>query len=127
MMGFEFDMFFYLLYVVKYFPPLMAGDAIGNIMTTQNKRLSGILITVAVLLLIPFLAMRFTGEVKWSLIDFIAAGVLLLGTGLACEFVLRRVKKFEYRLAICAAIVAALVLVWIELAVGLFGTPLAGS
>ncbi|MEO7538946.1 MAG: hypothetical protein ABIV21_02890 [Pyrinomonadaceae bacterium] len=96
-------------------------------MTTPIKRLTGIIVAVAVLLLIPFLAMRFTSEVNWSPIDFIVAGVLLLGTGLACEFVLRKVRKIEYRLAICAAILAALALVWIELAVGLFGTPFAGS
>ena len=49
---------------------------------TQNKRLIGIVLTVALLLLIPFIAMQFTNEVKWSLPDFVAAGVLLLGTGL---------------------------------------------
>ena len=96
-------------------------------MVTPNRRLAGIVIVVAVLLLIPFLAMRFTGEVNWSRIDFVTAGVLLLGTGLMCELVLRMVKKFEYRLVLCAAILIALALVWIELAVGLFGTRFAGS
>lgn len=96
-------------------------------MTTQNKRLIGILIAVAVLLFVPFAAMRFTDEVKWSSFDFIVAGLLLLGTGLACEFALRVIRKPQHRIAVCAAILAALVLVWIELAVGLFGTPFAGS
>lgn len=96
-------------------------------MNTQNKRLTGIVVTVAVLLLIPFLAMKLGGGVNWSPLDFVVAGVLLLGTGLACELVLRTVKKFEYRIAICAVILIALALIWIELAVGLFGTPFAGS
>ena len=91
-------------------------------MITPNTRLVGIIFVVAVLLLIPVIA-----KFPWSPIDFVTAGVLLLGTGLACEAVLRNVKKFEYRLAICAAIVIALALIWIELAVGLFGTPFAGS
>lgn len=93
----------------------------------KNKRLIGIVLTVAVLLLIPFLAMKFTGEVNWSRSDFTVAGVLLLGTGLMCELVLRTVKKTGYRIAICAAILLALFLVWAELAVGLFGTRFAGS
>ena len=88
----------------------------------KNKRLIGIVLTVALLLLIPLIA-RF----PWSPIDFVTAGVLLLGTGLMCELVLRKVKKFEYRIAICVALLAALVLIWIELAVGIFGTPFAGS
>lgn len=93
----------------------------------QNKRLIGIVVTVALLLLIPFTAMKFTGKPNWSRFDFIIFGVLLLGIGLACELVLRKVKKFEHRITICLAILAILVLIWIELAVGLFGTPFAGS
>ncbi|MCA1589363.1 MAG: hypothetical protein LC730_00180 [Acidobacteria bacterium] len=96
-------------------------------MNTQNKRLIGIVLAVAILLLIPFVAMRFTNEVTWNVVDFVVAGVLLLGTGFACELVLRTVKKFERRIALCAVILGVLVLVWIELAVGLFGTPFAGS
>lgn len=96
-------------------------------MTLQNTRLVGIVLAVAILLLIPLTAMQFTDEVRWTRLDFAVAGVLLLGTGLMCELVLRVVKKFEYRLAICAAILALLAVVWIELAVGLFGTPFAGS
>jgi dolichyl-phosphate-mannose--protein O-mannosyl transferase len=79
------------------------------------------------LLLIPFIAMQFTNEVAWSLFDFVVAAILLLGTGLLCEFVLRKVNKTKHRLIICAIILALLVLTWMELAVGLFGTPFAGS
>jgi ABC-type cobalt transport system substrate-binding protein len=96
-------------------------------MITQNKRLIGILITVVIILLIPFLAMQFTNEVNWTGSDFIVAAALLLGTGLACEFVLRKVKKTEHRIAICAVILVILFLIWVELAVGIFGSPFSGS
>lgn len=96
-------------------------------MITQNKRLAGIVLTVALLLLIPLVAMQFTDEVNWTLSDFVVAGVLLLGTGLTCELVMRKVRKREHRVAIIIAILAVLFLVWIELAVGIFGTPFAGS
>ena len=93
----------------------------------KNKRLTGIIFAVAVLLLIPFIAMLFTNEVNWTLSDFIIAAGLLLGTGLLCELVLRKVNKTENRIAICAVLLAALILIWLELAVGIFGTRFAGS
>ncbi|NSL86089.1 hypothetical protein ECE50_004550 [Chitinophaga sp. Mgbs1] len=96
-------------------------------MIMQNKRLIGILLTVGLLLLIPLAAMQFTGEVNWSLTDFIVAGALLLGTGLLCELVMRKVKKTGYRVAFIIAILGALLLIWIELAVGIFGSPVAGN
>jgi hypothetical protein len=96
-------------------------------MTFQDKRLTAIVLFVAILLLIPLVAMQFTNEVNWDAADFIVMGGLLLGTGLMCELVIRKVKKTSYRVAICVAIVVALVLVWMELAVGIFGTPFAGS
>jgi len=96
-------------------------------MTIQNKRLTAIVASVILILLIPFTAMQFTEEVNWSLSDFIAAGVLLLGTGLLCELVLRLVKQTRYRIVLIAILLVVLALIWIELAVGLFGTPLAGS
>lgn len=96
-------------------------------MPTKNKRLIGIVLIAALLLLIPLIAMQFTHEVKWGLGDFAVAGILLLGTGLICELILRKVKRTGYRLAMMAAILAAFLLIWIELAVGIFGTPFAGS
>ena len=92
-----------------------------------NKRLIGILLTVVLLLLIPLIGMQFTDEVKWNLSDFVGMGVLLLGTGLMCELVMRKVKKIEHRYLLIAAILVALFLIWAELAVGIFGTPFAGS
>lgn len=78
------------------------------------------LLTVAFLLLIPLVAMQFTHEVNWTLLDFVAAGVLLLGTGLLCELVLRKVKTTRLRIILCAAILLLLFIIWIELAVGIF-------
>jgi peptidoglycan/LPS O-acetylase OafA/YrhL len=95
-------------------------------MIVLNKRLKGILLTIALLLLVPLIAMQFTDDVKWTLLDFVAAAVLLLGTGLMCELVMRKVRKVRHRVAICAALLVALLLIWLELAVGIFGTPLSG-
>lgn len=93
----------------------------------KNKRMLIILITVVILLLIPFAAMQFTDEVNWSIGDFAVMGVLLLGTGLLCELVLRKVNSIKYRIVICGIILFFFILVWSELSVGIFGTPFAGS
>lgn len=77
------------------------------------------MLTASLLLLIPFIAMLFTEEVKWSVGDFIVAGLLLFGTGLLCEVVLRKVKNTKYRIAICIGILVALLLIWAELAIGI--------
>ena len=92
----------------------------------KNKRLLGILGIVVTLLLIPAIAMQFTQEVNWSSFDFLVAGILLLSTGLSIEFVLRKVSR-KYQVILVLSILGLLFLIWIELAVGVFGTPFAGS
>jgi ABC-type cobalamin transport system permease subunit len=86
-----------------------------------------IVLPAALILLVPLLAMRFTDEVNWDLTDFAVVGALLIGTGLMYELASRKVSTFKYRAAVGVALVAALLLVWAELAVGIFGTPLSGS
>ncbi|MBE0661360.1 MAG: hypothetical protein IH597_02740 [Bacteroidales bacterium] len=93
----------------------------------KNKRLIIILTVAAILLLIPFIAMQFTTEVNWEANDFIIMGVLLFGTGLLCELVMRKVHRVKHRVLICGVILLAFLLVWAELAVGIFGTAFTGS
>ena len=96
-------------------------------MSTKNYRLILIIGGVALLLLVPLVAMQFSDDVSWSVNDFIIAGVLLSGTGLLIELILRNVKLKQNRLILSAIVLVLLILIWIELAVGLFGSPLAGS
>jgi len=93
----------------------------------KNKRLIGIIVTVAIILFIPFVAMQFTNEVNWTSFDFLVAGILLFGTGLIIELTIRAVKNKNYQIGLIAAILIILFLVWAELAVGIFGSPIAGS
>lgn len=96
-------------------------------MIAKNNRLTIIFAIASVILLLPLVAMQFTSEVNWSVFDFIVAGVLLFGTGGLIEFSLRKIKSIKQRVWIIAGILFILFLVWAELAVGLFGTPFAGS
>jgi hypothetical protein len=96
-------------------------------MSIQKKRFVFILLLVVLILLVPFLAMQLSSEVNWSANDFIVAGVLLTGAGFLVDFVLRKIKNKNYRIAAVIAVVLLLLMVWAELAVGIFGTPFAGS
>ncbi len=78
------------------------------------------------LLLLPLVAMQFTDEVKWTLSDFVVAGILLLVAGLAVEFTMRKVKTTKLRIVACGALLLVFLLLWAELAVGILGTPISG-
>ncbi|MSU25122.1 MAG: hypothetical protein EXS32_15045 [Opitutus sp.] len=73
-------------------------------------------------MLVPLVAMQFTDEVVWDVADFAVAGVLLLGTGLTYELATRKAGQIAHRVAVGMTVAAALLLVWINLAVGLIGT-----
>lgn len=86
----------------------------------KNRRLIIIISVVALLLLIPLVAMQFTNEVNWTLFDFLVAAALLLSAGFAFELILRRVKKPSNRIILVIALLISLLLIWAELAVGIF-------
>lgn len=92
----------------------------------ENQRIIIIITTIAILLCIPLIAMQFTNEVNWTLFDFVIMGILLSGVGLLLEFTIRKSKNNKQRLLFCAAIIILFLMVWAELAVGVFGTPFAG-
>ena len=75
----------------------------------------------AFILSLPLAAMQFTDEVVWDLADFAVAGALLVGTGLLYVLAARTASNITYRAAVGLALAAALLLVWINLAVGIIG------
>jgi uncharacterized membrane protein len=74
---------------------------------------------IAALLLAPLVAMQFTTQVNWTALDFAVAGGLLVGAGLAFELVTRTVARPAWRLALAAAILAVVLVIWAQGAVGL--------
>lgn len=79
------------------------------------------------LLLIPLIAMQFTGEVNWTVFDFLVMGVLLLSAGFGIQYILKKQKGREKKGIYILLLILAFLLIWAELAVGIFGTPFAGS
>ena len=79
------------------------------------------LITVSILM-VPLLAMQFTNEVDWTFADFLVAGLLLFGAGLTYHLMANRARNAVHRSAIGLAVGAALLLMWVNLAVGVIGS-----
>jgi len=76
--------------------------------------------SVVLILLLPLVAMQFTDEVNWGFMDFMVAGILLSLAAFSFELASNKLANSKARLAAGIAILAALILIWIELAVGLF-------
>jgi hypothetical protein len=77
-------------------------------------------IGTALLLLVPLIAMQLTREVNWTLSDFAIMGALLFSAGLLFDLVVTKVRDNTRRIILGAAVVAAFLYVWAELAVGIF-------
>ena len=78
--------------------------------------------SVTALLLAPLVAMQFTSEVNWDETDFIVMGFIFGSLGLALEFMVTRSQSIAYRVASGIAILAAFLLIWANLAVGMIGS-----
>ena len=85
-----------------------------------GKSISHVAALTAAVLMMPLVAMQFTGEVDWTGSDFLIAGILLMVTGLAFVLASRTVKTTRQRVLVGGLIALAFVYVWAELAVGIF-------
>jgi hypothetical protein len=79
------------------------------------------------MLLLPLIGMFFSNEINWSFFDFIIMGILILSLSFSIKQVLKTTKNINYRILIIAVILILFLLIWAELAVGVFDTPFAGS
>jgi hypothetical protein len=82
----------------------------------------GVALGTVAILMIPFVGMQISNTWNWTLFDFIVMGALIFGTGLAYVLITRKGGTMAYRFAVGMALVAAFLLVWLNLAVGLIGS-----
>jgi len=100
----------------------------GPVKRLGSKQFFRVLLGTAAMLMVPLVAMQFTREVNWTAGDFVAAAVLLAGTGMLFEVAAAaRLYTRRARLSAVAVIALGFALVWAELAVGIVGSPAAGS
>lgn len=87
----------------------------------QNKHILYIAIGTLTILLIPAIGMQVSDNWQWTAFDFIIAGVVLFGAGLAFELISRRSDSLYYKAAVAFVIFTILALLWVNGAVGIFG------
>lgn len=93
----------------------------------KNKTLKIIFAAIAIVLCIPLIAMQFTDQVSWTVFDFAIMGTLLFGACFLGVLTTKKVAKKDHKVLVYIAILASFLLIWAELAVGIFGSPFAGS
>ena len=71
--------------------------------------------------------MAISDEINWSVFDFIIMGFLLILLSIGINFVIKPVKNLKNRFLYIGILVLIFILIWAELAVGIFGTPFAGN
>lgn len=79
------------------------------------------------LLTIPLLAMQFTEDVNWSIYDFVVMGFLLLFFSLGIDVTMKKVKNENIKILYVVLTILIFLLIWAELAVGIFGSQFAGD
>ena len=99
----------------------MAGDTDGGRWRVSSWRIAPWVIA-ALILLLPLVAMQFTDEVDWDETDFIVMGAMLFGACGTYELATRMTGNAAYRAAVGVAVVAAFILIWMNLAVGIIGS-----
>ena len=78
------------------------------------------------LLVLPLIGTLLSDDVNWSYADFFLMGAGLLAVGMGIDLIRRRTENPKKRLLLIAGLIGLFLLVWVELAVGLFGSPIAG-
>tara|TARA_Y100000813_G_scaffold151355_1_gene111660 strand:- start:281 stop:547 length:267 start_codon:yes stop_codon:yes gene_type:complete len=84
------------------------------------------IIYTLILLTIPFLSNIFLNDFNWNLVDFIIMGILIFSCLSFTSYVRNKFSGIKEILAIIIVVII-FILLWVELAVGIFGSPFAGS
>ena len=77
--------------------------------------------------MIPLLAMQFTEDVNWSIYDFVVMGFLLLFFSLGIDVTMKKVKNENIKILYVVLTILIFLLIWAELAVGIFDSHFAGD
>lgn len=93
----------------------------------RHKAIAVLVVVAGIAMLANLVAMQVTDEVNWSAFDFAALSVFMLGVGVVLEVATGEFRTSARKFAIGAAVVGAAAIVFIELAVGIVGSPIAGS
>ena len=93
----------------------------------MNLKLIKRTLSPLLLLLIPLFGSLFSNQVNWSLFDFIVMGFLLGLTGLSIHFIIEKLRNKTFKIVTIIFALIIFLMIWVELAVGVFGSPITGS
>lgn len=79
------------------------------------------------LLAIPLIGTLVSDQVNWSPFDFLVMGILLLVLGSGIHIVRSKINSRNLQILSVGLLIVVFLLLWAELAVGVFGSSLAGS
>ena len=79
------------------------------------------------LLIIPFVGMQVSTEVNWTFTDFLVGGILLMVAATSVNLILNFIHIKTLKIVLLILSFIFIVLIWAELAVGIFGSPFTGS
>ena len=71
--------------------------------------------------------MMITDEINWSVFDFLMMGFLLTLLSAGINFVINCTTNFKKRILYIGILLLMFLLIWAELSVGIFYTPIAGN
>ena len=100
---------------------MMGSAGTGDVRKRSHWRTTGWGLA-ALLLLLPFVAMQFTDEVNWGPGDFLVFAAMLAIAGGTVELAVRSSASPWYRAGAASAVLGCFLLVWVNLAVGFFGS-----
>ena len=78
-------------------------------------------------LLVPLVANQISEQVNWNAMDFIIMGTFLIFSAYWIQKVIKKIKSKSKKVVFISLIMLIFLLLWIEMAVGIFNSPIAGS
>ena len=78
-------------------------------------------------LLVPLVANQISEQVNWNAMDFIIMGIFLIFSAYWIQKVIKKIKSKSKKVVFISLIILIFLLLWIEMAVGIFNSPIAGS
>lgn len=97
------------------------------ILIKKNKTSRIIYSIAGILLLLPYVAMQFSREVNWTISDFGVASVLLFSLTFILNLIINKIKPKRSKIILMIIVFLAFIILWVEMAVGIFGSPIAGN
>ena len=90
-------------------------------------RIKRILVASSSLLIIPLFFTVISDEFNWSFFDFIIMGFMMIFVGILFKLVSRVIKSGKRKKLLYGLIILLFLLLWAELGVGIFNSPIAGD